>query len=134
MKQYAVVVLSGSPSLKIASFERESEIIDYTDFCNLKSLCETEIDLWEIVNCQYLSDFIMLVAEDGKLRGLRDNLFASFLYGAIPFDYIAGDCVIVHRHETQSDEMRWLTEIEVQRITDTFRETKFCRVETPIDS
>lgn len=131
MKQYAVVVMCDL-SLKIVSYERENEVIDYNDFCDLKTQCSTKIDLWEIVPMAFPDGFLMLVAEDGKLRGLPENRVASVFYGNI-FDFISGDVVVVHRCEWDSSEIRWLTSQEVERLQKHFSNMKVCNLDLPMD-
>ena len=116
MKNYVMTLYCDMPtSPKIASFERDTRIIDYEDFCRLKDLCITEIDLWEIVNIG--GGYLMLVAEDGLLRELPINPLASLLYDSPnPYDCLVGDAVIVHRDEFNPEELRFLDEGEIEFI------------------
>lgn len=113
-----VVVLDVQGDAKIIRINDENSIIDYMHFCALKSLCKTEIDLFETVSIFTDTEhYVMLLAEDGKLRELPINRIATFMYGALPYDFIVGDVVFVKRDAVAEDELCYLTASEVDRLT-----------------
>ena len=107
MTRYVILLNCSSPCTpKVVQYERDDRIIDWEQWNKLKSLCEQDIDLWEGV---YLDDgFVMLVAEDGKLRNMPPNSLADRLYGS-PYDAIVGDAVIIHVDEESPEDVRFLT-------------------------
>lgn len=117
MTQHILILHTDTPTKPhIASYERDTPIVDYQDWKDFRSLCHQRIDLWEVVSLPL--GYVMLVAEDGLMRDLPLNPVASRMAS----QPIVGDSIVIHRDELDPSEVRYLSIDEVSFLRKLFLE------------
>lgn len=113
MNKYIVLKPHRKPVVAVA--DTDDRIVSYEAWNAFKSLSKPSFDYIECVDI--LDNFVLLIDEEGKLKdNWKINECASFLYGALPYDFIVNTAVLVARDELEPGELRYLTDNEVSHI------------------
>lgn len=113
MNKYIVLKPHCKP--RIVTLDNVPRCITYEQWNAFKSLSTPPIDYLEVVSV--LDSFVLLIDEEGKMKdNWKVNECASFLYGALPYDFIVNTAVLVARDEFEPGELRFLSDDEAKYI------------------
>lgn len=113
MNKYIVLRPHRKP--QIATADTDRRCITQDEWNAFKSLSKPPFDYIECVDV--LDNFVLLIDEEGKMKyNWQINECASFLYGALPYDFIVNTAVLVARDEWEPGELRYLSDDEASHI------------------